>query len=82
MKLARRPVIEALRLLFNKCLSERITPSQWNNAIIIVIHKKGDPADLGNYCPHTHIYKLFTKIPTKRLTNELIILQAKRTNWL
>lgn len=80
IKSAGEPVTKALGLLFNKCLAEGITPSQWSNAIIITMHKKGDPTDLGNYRPIsllTHIYKIFTKILTKRLTNKLIFYQPK-----
>lgn len=80
VKSAGKSVTKALVLLFNKCLTEGITPSQWDNAIIITMHKKGDPTDLGNYRPIsllTHMYKLFTKILTKRLTNRLLFYQSK-----
>ncbi|XP_030746598.1 uncharacterized protein LOC115875318 [Sitophilus oryzae] len=33
-------IIKALNVLFNKCIEEEITPSQWNNATIIIVHKK------------------------------------------
>ena len=67
-------IIKALNVLFNKCIEEEITPSQWNNATIIIVHKKGDVTDLKNYRPISllsHVYKLFTKILTKRLTNKI-----------
>lgn len=36
----------AIRKLFYFCLT---TPSQWHNALIVIIHKKGDITDLKNY---------------------------------
>lgn len=73
-------IIKALKILFNKCLLEGITPSQWENAQIIILHKKGDNTDLENYRPISllsHIYKLYTKILTTRLTNKLEFFLSK-----
>lgn len=39
-------IIKALKIIFNKCLLERIRPSQWENAQIIILHKKWDNTDL------------------------------------
>ena len=63
-----------IQKMFNACLTRGITPSQWHNAIITIMHKKGDITDLKNYRPISllsHTYKLFIKIITKSLINKL-----------
>lgn len=67
-------ILKVLRTLFNKCLEEGKTPSKWDNASIILLYKKGDITNLSNYRSISllsHIYKLFTKILTKRLSNKM-----------
>ena len=49
-------------------------PEIWNEAIIILLHKKGDQKNISNYRPLrllNNIYKLFTKIITNRITRTL-----------
>lgn len=73
-------LMDTIVKLFNACLWQGITPSQWNNAIIIIMHKKGDITNLGNYRPISllsHIYKLFMKVITKRLTHKLDFYQPR-----
>ncbi|KAH1004409.1 hypothetical protein HUJ05_005225 [Dendroctonus ponderosae] len=56
------------------CLLKGTTPSQWTNAVIIIMHKKGNVTDLRNYRPISllsHVYMLFMAVITKRLTNKL-----------
>jgi len=60
--------------LFNECLYQTKIPDMWNEAIIILLLKKGDPTDMSNYRPISllnNIYKLFTKIITNRITSTL-----------
>lgn len=63
-----------LQRLFNTILNTGETPSQWSKSTIILLHKKGDKSDLGNYRPislMSNIYKIFSKIILNRLTKTL-----------
>ena len=40
-----------LRIQFNKSLNEGVVPSQWLEACITAIHKKGLKCEVGNYRP-------------------------------
>lgn len=71
-------VVEIIEKLFNKCLEESRIPEKWESAIVILLFKKGNKADLNNYRPISllsQLYKLFTKIITIRLTNKLDFYQ-------
>lgn len=49
-------------------------PEQWKSSTIILLHKNGPKDDLNNYRPislMSNLYKLFTKIITRRLTQIL-----------
>lgn len=55
-------------------------PNQWKSAKTILIHKKGDTADISNFRPISllsTIYKLFSSVSSTRLT-----LVAQNTEWL
>ncbi|KAJ2946764.1 hypothetical protein O0L34_g12828 [Tuta absoluta] len=59
-------------------LEQGKVPHQWCNSHIILLYKKGDPLDLGNYRPISllpSIYKLFSSILLKRITNNIDIKQ-------
>ncbi|XP_026329036.1 uncharacterized protein LOC113237010, partial [Hyposmocoma kahamanoa] len=74
LKAGGNPVEKVLVKLINKILLEARIPEQWMNAIVTIIHKKGDIAKLSNYRPISllsQIYKLFTKILTIWLSSEL-----------
>lgn len=80
IKASGKPMVCALQKLFNACISKGTTPTQWNNAVIILIHKKGDITNLANYRPISllsHIYKLFMRVITQRLTPKLDFYQAR-----
>lgn len=67
-------IITKMCELFNECLKEGKIPDTWNNAIVVLLYKKGDRADIENYRPISllsQIYKLFSKIITNRLTHRL-----------
>ena len=58
---------DELATLFNECLIQSKVPEIWNEAIIILLHKKGRiRISLLN-----NIYELFTKIITNRITRTL-----------
>ena len=67
-------VITQLVKLFNQIITKKCIPQSWKEAKIILLHKKGDKADIKNYRPISllsHLYKIFTKILQNRLKKEL-----------
>ena len=65
---------QRLAFLFNKCIQIKQVPEEWCKANVILLHKKGDQRDLGNYRPISllsNIYKLFSKIILNRIVNQL-----------
>lgn len=74
LKEAREPILLPLQILFNNCLST------WENDILIILYKKGDPTKLENYRPISLLsrkYKLLTKIVARRLTGKLEFPQLR-----
>ena len=67
-------VWEKLARLFTRCLESQTVPVAWKNAMVVLLHKKGDIKDLKNYRPISLLpvlYKLFTKIITNRINETL-----------
>ena len=67
-------IIKALTQLFNRCLSDGRAPSSWKNASVVLIHKKGDTADIKNYRSISLlpvIYKVFSHILLQRMLQAL-----------
>jgi len=63
-------LLKIIITLFNKCLKETKTSAAWDNALITIMHKKRNIANLKNYrsisLSHlSHTFKLFIKILTK-----------------
>lgn len=74
LKEAQEIVIPQLKHLFNLCIEQQTIPTNWNEAIIVIVFKKGDRTMLENYRPISllsQMYKLFTRIITNRITNKL-----------
>ena len=40
------PIVQMFTNMLNRCLSEGKLPNSWENASVILIHKKGDTADI------------------------------------
>ncbi|CAH0717940.1 unnamed protein product, partial [Brenthis ino] len=60
--------------MFNNIISTEIIPQQWTESNIILLYKKGDKHEIGNYRPislMSNIYKIFAKIILKRIERTL-----------
>ena len=60
--------------LFNYIIRTEIIPQQWTKSNIVLLYKKGDQFNIGNYRPISlvsNIYKLFAKIILKRIEQTL-----------
>ncbi|KAK6727479.1 hypothetical protein RB195_005267 [Necator americanus] len=67
-------LINTLARLFTRYLSECKVPKQWKTSKTVLLYKKGDPHDIGNYrpiCLLSVIYKLFTKVILNRIEKVL-----------
>ncbi|KAK6756792.1 hypothetical protein RB195_014925 [Necator americanus] len=67
-------LINTLARLFTRYLSECKVPKQWKISKTVLLYKKGDPHDIGNYrpiCLLSVIYKVFTRVILNR--NEKVL---------
>uniref|UniRef100_A0A7I4Y2Z4 RNA-directed DNA polymerase (Reverse transcriptase) domain containing protein n=1 Tax=Haemonchus contortus TaxID=6289 RepID=A0A7I4Y2Z4_HAECO len=63
-------IIKTLARLFTRYLSECKVPTSWKTSKSVLLGKKGDPDDIGNYrpiCLLSVIYKLFTRVILNRI---------------
>ncbi|XGW24906.1 hypothetical protein V3C99_006392, partial [Haemonchus contortus] len=63
-------IIKTLARLFTRYLSECKVPTSWKTSKTVLLYKKGDPDDIGNYrpiCLLSVIYKLFTRVILNRV---------------
>ncbi|KAA5608736.1 reverse transcriptase family protein, partial [Pseudomonas aeruginosa] len=70
LKAGGTPVLKVLQKLFNSSLLDGKPPQAWNRGVVILFFKKGDKTLLKNYRPIallSHVYKLFSRVITKRL---------------
>jgi hypothetical protein len=61
---------EVLCAIYNRCLIENDVPLKWKSSRTVLIHKKGDAADISNFRPialMSCIYKIFMSILADRL---------------
>lgn len=74
IKLAKTVILNPLTLLFNKILDEETVPKTWTESEIVLLYKKGDPTDVGNYRPISImpcLYKLFANCLLERINNDI-----------
>lgn len=74
LKAGEDTIAKELARLYTQCLEERRIPTNWKNAKMIILFKKGNKKDIKNYrpiCLLSNVYKLFTKILTIRLETKL-----------
>ncbi|KAK6765492.1 hypothetical protein RB195_025418 [Necator americanus] len=67
-------LINTLARLFTRYLLECKVPKQWKTSKTVLLYKKGDPHDIGNYrpiCLLSVIYKLFTRVILNRIEKVL-----------
>ncbi|KAK6742306.1 hypothetical protein RB195_009895 [Necator americanus] len=67
-------LINTLARLFTRYLSKCKVPNQWKTSKTVLLYKKGDPHDIGSYCPIcllSVIYKLFTRVIPNRIEKVL-----------
>lgn len=78
IKLAKTLLLSPITILWNKILEEEIVPHPWTESEIILLYKKGDPADIGNYRPISLmpcLYKLFASCLLGRISSDIDALQ-------
>ena len=69
-KIGGEEISKHLVKLYNQILHDKQIPKKWKEAKIILLHKKGDKADIKNYRPISllsHAYKIFTRILQNRI---------------
>jgi len=74
LRLGGEDTIEILTKLFNKIMELEEIPTQWNEAKVIILYKKGDMKDIKNYRPISllpHLYKVFSRVILARVEKDL-----------
>ena len=70
------PIVQMFTNMFNRCLRlrEGKLANSWKDASVIIIHKKGDTADIKNYRPISLLpitYKVFSQVILRRMLRTL-----------
>ncbi|CAK1583093.1 unnamed protein product [Parnassius mnemosyne] len=74
LKLARTLLTPVITYLFNIINKEQRVPEQWTKSNIVLLYKKGDPKDIGNYRPISllpSLYKLFSQCILSRISAKI-----------
>lgn len=74
IKVAKTLLLTPITILWNKILNEEAVPHQWMESEIILLYKKGNPADIGNYRPISLMscfYKLFASCILERIAPDI-----------
>ncbi|KAE9417642.1 hypothetical protein Angca_002385, partial [Angiostrongylus cantonensis] len=67
-------LVSTLARLLTRYLSECMVPTQWKTSKTVLLFKKGDLHDIGNYrpiCLLPVVYKLFTRVILNRIDGTL-----------
>ena len=70
IKNAPKVILDLLHRLFNLCIEKGLIPKTWSLDLISLIHKKGDPNDLGNYrgiCISSPLLKILCTLLNNRV---------------
>ena len=73
-------MIQILTDLFITCLHHQQVPKAWKNALVVLIHKKGNTSDIKNYRPISLLpimYKVFSNILLERMIRTLDFHQPR-----
>ena len=73
-------MIQILTDLFNTCLHHQQVPKPWKNALVVLIHKKGNTSNIKNYRPISLLpimYKVFSNILLQRMIRTLDFHQPR-----
>ncbi|XP_052743893.1 uncharacterized protein LOC128199241 [Bicyclus anynana] len=74
LKQTKQVITPILKEIFNDITNSESIPQQWTESNIILLYKKGDQYDIGNYRPislMSNVYKIFAKIILKRIERKL-----------
>ncbi|KAK4521179.1 uncharacterized protein ATC70_013124 [Mucor velutinosus] len=64
------PFHDLIQLVYNEALKKGKSPPSWNESVMCLLYKKGDPTDMKNYRPLSLAnsdYKLFTRNVNRRI---------------
>ena len=73
-------MIQILTDLFNTCLYHQQIPKAWKNALVVLIHRKGNTSDIKNYRPISLLpimYKVFSNFLLQRMIRTLDFHQPR-----
>ncbi len=71
IKILTEAMTKPLTWTFNKILDTGVIPIQWRTLEIILFHKKGDRATIGNYQPIKNLFSNLEKVSMKILKRRI-----------
>ena len=76
LKICGSSIYKPLEMIFKQCIETGVFPSEWKNANIVPIHKKGDKQTLENYRP-VSLLPICEKILKRLMINEMFNFSLK-----